>query len=122
MILGVPSFIVRRILKKGMIRQMNGIREISLTGKIIRRTRNTCTLFDSFSGIHAQTSNPVLHSAIDKSINEDYLVHLTCSFERIPRPRLLIRAVRQATFTEEMYRTIESIEYWKKIQSQKQPK
>lgn len=122
MVPSVPSFILRRILRKGPMRILNGIREVSLTGKILRRTRGVSTLFDSFSGIHTYTNNPVLQEEIDRSIAENYLVHIECELERIPKGRLLVKTVRPATFYEEMYRTIESIEYWKKIQSQKQPK
>lgn len=122
MVPSLPSFIIRRALRQGPMRILNGIREVTLTGKIVRRTRSTITLFDSFSGIHTYTNNAKIHEEIDKSIRDDYLVHIVCVVERIPKTRLAIRSIRPATFYEEIYRTTESIEYWKKIQSQKQPK
>ncbi|EIJ88154.1 hypothetical protein NEPAR06_2099 [Nematocida parisii] len=122
MILTLPSFLVRRIVRKGSLRELNGIKEIALTGKIIRRTRGTAILFDSFSGISIQTNHPMLQKEIDKSIENNYSVHVTCDVERIPKARLRVKSVRKCTFYEEMYRTIEAIEFWKKVQFQKQPK
>lgn len=122
MVPSLPSFIIRRILKKGPLHSLAGIREVSLTGKIVRRTRGICTLFDSFSGIHIYTNNTAHQEEIDRSIEESYLVNVECSLERMPRARLTVKKIRPAVFSEEMYHTIESIAYWKKIQSQKQPK
>ncbi|EHY65729.1 hypothetical protein NERG_01336 [Nematocida ausubeli] len=122
MILTLPSFLVRRILRKGQLRDLNGIKEVALTGKIIRRTRSSAILFDSFSGIQIQTNHPVLLKEIDESIEKNYPVHVVCTLERIPRARLHAKSVRRSTFSEEMYRTLEAIEFWKKVQFQKQPK
>ncbi|KAH9387024.1 uncharacterized protein NEMAJ01_1920 [Nematocida major] len=122
MIPTVPSFIIRRAIKKESARDLNGMQEVALTGKIIRRTKNSSVLFDSFSGIRIQTNSAVLQGEIDKSIFENYPVHVLCTLERIPKLALHVKSVRRCSFHEEMYNTLEGIEYWKKVQSQKQPK
>lgn len=124
MIISIPSIVLRKIMRKGPVRQLNGIREVSLSGKISRRTRETFILLDSFCGIHIQTqiSHIELIEGIDRSIREDYPVFVVCALERIPRVRLRLKSIRKCSFHEEMYRTLEAIEYWRKVQSQKQPK
>lgn len=118
----LPSHELRKILRSRRLSLLAGVREVSLCGKIIRRSGPAAVLFDSFCGITLRARELPLQLAIDQSIDENYLVRAVCAVEASPAPHLRLVSLRPASFQEEMYRTLESMEYWKKILLQKQPK
>ncbi|KAI5192562.1 hypothetical protein NECID01_1994 [Nematocida sp. AWRm77] len=122
MIPSLPSHVLRSILHRKALEKLCGVRRLSLCGKILRRTGQTCVLFDSFCGIALRTRESALQEDIDRSIKENYLVRAVCTVEVQRVPYLKVESISKASFQEEMYRTLESIEYWKKILLQKQPK
>ncbi|KAI5185812.1 hypothetical protein NEHOM01_1089 [Nematocida homosporus] len=122
MAISIPSFLLRRALKTRSLTHLKGVKEVFLCGKIIRRTRATAVIYDSFCGISVYCREEALRAQIDRSITESFLVRLHCSLERLPRPYLKVLSLTKITFQEEIYRTLESMAYWTQILLQKQPK
>ncbi|OAG29988.1 hypothetical protein NEDG_01535 [Nematocida displodere] len=118
----VPSFVIRRMLKQNDLSPLNQIKAVTVIGKVVRRTGRLSIIFDSFCALPVYTNNPKLQEDIDRSIKESYLVGLHCQVEHYPRGHLSVEGIYRASFQEEMYKTLESMEFWKKILSQKQPK
>ncbi|KAI5179630.1 hypothetical protein NEOKW01_0093 [Nematocida sp. AWRm80] len=121
MLPSIPSTILRSILKKQDRSSIPTITNLMVYGKILRRVGDTSILFDSLCGLPIYTPSK-LHDSIDKSILNSYLIKIHCKLERYPRVRIRALSTDEISFSEEMYFTLESIEFWNRILSQKQPK
>lgn len=114
----LPSFIVRAAILRRKIWVLNGIKQLTLCGKVLRRSGTVLVLFDSFSGIPVHVPAPVPRHEADRSIRENYLVRVLCHVVREGRtPRLEAFAVRRIDILEEMFRTLEGMEYWSQYMS-----
>lgn len=118
----IPSIILREALDGKRTGVLDGINRVLLTGKILRRTKGASILYDSFCGLYVYSRNEEVCSEIDASIKGNYLVKIVCVVVKHPRFYLQAISVQKISFQEEMYRTLEAIEYWSIILSQKQPK
>lgn len=112
----VPSFILRRALKERCLSSIQGIKRVKLSGKVIRRIHRTFELYDSFCGISIFCG--FLDNEVNKSIRENYLVEAECL---ISNYSLLLVSLKRITFPQEMYNTLESMDFWS-FWLQKQPK
>jgi len=118
----IPSFILKKILKSKALRYLEGIPRVSLCGKAIRRTGASVAIFDSFCGITLTVREKELQEEVDRSISENYLLNAECEIKKEKKTYLEVISLKKATFQEEMYKTLESIELWNKVLFQKQPK
>lgn len=122
MVISIPSFILRDALKGRSKHILNGIDKVLVAGKIIRRTKNTSVIFDSFCGLSLCNTSREVNMQLDKSVDERRLVKIVCFIVKHPCFYLSIISVEPISFQEEMYLTLEAIEYWSVFLSQKQPK
>lgn len=114
----LPSFIVRAAIIRGKIWVLNGIKQLTLCGKVLRRSGKILVIFDSFSGIPVHVPNLTAREEADRSIRENYLVKVQCRIIREGRtPRLEAFAIRRIGILEEIFRTLEGMEYWNQYMS-----